>query len=85
MCCISIGPESDHWQCLSLTDQLTDSLTNSRFVNLIDVTLAFEDANSKLVEVDTVAEVDDEDPIGNSLLQIWKLRFGYKVKLLFRL
>ena len=49
------------------------------------MTLAFEDANSKLVEVDTVADVDDEDHIGNSLLQIWKLRFGYKVKLLFRL
>ena len=49
------------------------------------MTLAFEDANSKLVEVDTVADVDDEDRIGNSLLQIWKLRFGYKVKLLFRL
>ena len=48
------------------------------------MTLAFEDANSN-VEVDTVAEVDDEDPFGNSLLQIWKLRFGYKVKLLFRL
>ena len=42
------------------------------------MTLAFEDANSKLVEVDTVAEVDDEDPIGNTLLQIWKLRFGHK-------
>ena len=51
----------------------------------MDVTLSFEDANSKLVEVDTVVEVDDEDRIGNSLLQIWKLRFGYKVKLLFRL
>ena len=37
------------------------------------MTLAFEDANSKLVEVDTVVEVDDEDRIGNSLLQIWKL------------
>ena len=24
---IIIGPESDHWQCLSLTDSLTDSLT----------------------------------------------------------
>ena len=23
-----IGPESDHWQCLSLTDSLTDSLTH---------------------------------------------------------
>ena len=22
-----IGPESDHWECLSVTDSLTDSLT----------------------------------------------------------
>ena len=29
--------------------------------------------------------VDDEDCVGNSLLQIWKLRFGHKAKLLFRL
>ena len=64
---------------------VSKSLTNSRLVNLIDVTLAFEDANSKLVEVDTVADVDDEDRIGNSLLQIWKLRFGHTAKLLFRL
>ena len=49
------------------------------------MTLAFEDAYSKPVEVDTVADVDDEDPIGNSLLQIWKLRFGCKVKVLLRL
>ena len=61
---------------------LTNKLTDSHLVNLIDVTLAFEDANSKLVEVDTVADVDDEGCIG-SLLQILKLRFGYKVKLLF--
>ena len=78
---IFIGPESDHWQCLSLTDSLTDSC----LVNLIDVTLACEDANSKLVEVVTVADVDDEDRVGNSLLQIWKLRNGLKAKLLFRL
>ena len=32
-----------------------------------------EDAYSKLVEV--VADVSDEDHVGNSLLQIWKLRF----------
>ena len=44
-----------------------------------------EDANSKLVEVVTVADVDDEDRVGNSLLQIWKLKFGIKAKLLFRL
>jgi len=30
------------------------------------VTLASEDANSKLVDVVTVAEVDDEDHVGNS-------------------
>ena len=53
--------------------------------NLIDVTLACEDANSKLVEVVTVADVDDEDRVGNSLLQIWKMRFGHRAKLLFRL
>ena len=49
------------------------------------MTLSCEDANSKLVEVVTVAGVDDEDRVGNSLLQIWKLRFGHKAKLLFRL
>ena len=37
-----------------------------------------EDVNSKLVEVVTVANADDEDCVGNSLLQIWELRFGYK-------
>ena len=47
--------------------------------------LACEDGNSNLVEVVTVADVDDEDHVGNSLLQIWKLRFGQKAKLLFKL
>ena len=32
--------------------------------------------NSKLVKVITVADVDDENRVGNSLLQIWKLRIG---------
>ena len=49
------------------------------------MTLAFEDANSKIVEVVTVAHVDAEDHVGNSLLQIWELTFGPKAKLLFRL
>ena len=40
--------------------------------------LACEDAYSKLVEVVTVAEVDDKNRVGNRLLQIWKLRFGHK-------
>ena len=46
--------------------------------------LACEDAHSKLIDVVTVADVDDEDCVGNSLLQIWKLRFGHEAKLLFR-
>ena len=67
-----------------VTNSLTDfsySLTNSCLVNLIDVTLACEDANSKLVDVVTIA---DDDRVGNNLLQIWTLRFGQKAKLLFR-
>ena len=75
---IFIGPESDHWPCLSLTDSLTHWLTHSRLVNLIDVTLVCEDGNSKLVEVVTVVDVDEEDRVGNSLLLIWELRFGHK-------
>ena len=49
------------------------------------MTLACEDAYSKLVEVVTVPDDSDKDRVGNSLLQIWKLRFGHKAKLLFRL
>ena len=79
--CIFIGPESDHWLCLSLTP----SLPPSCLVNLIDLALACEDANSKLVEAITVAHVDDENCVGNSLLQIWTLTFGPKATLLFRL
>ena len=49
------------------------------------MTLACEDANSKLVEVVTVVDFDDEDRVGNRLLQIWKLRIGHKAKLLAQL
>ena len=61
------------------------SLTDSCLVNLIDVALACKDANSKLVEVVSVADVDNENRVDNSLLQIWKLRFGHEALLLFRL
>ena len=47
------------------------------------MTLVCEDASSKFVEV--VADVDDEGRVGNSFLQILKLRFGQQAKLLFRL
>ena len=46
------------------------ALTPCRLVDLIDVTLACADANSKHVDVVTVADVDDEDHVSNSLLQI---------------
>ena len=68
-----------------MTHSLTDSLPNSCLVSLIDVTLACEDGNSKLVEVVTVVEVDDEKRVDNSLVQIWKVNFGHKVKFLFGL
>ena len=45
------------------------------------MSLACKNANSKLVEVVTVADVDAEDNVGNSLLQIWELTFGSKAKL----
>ena len=42
--------------------------------------LAFEDPNSKLVEVVTVADVDDDKRFDDSFMQIWKLKFGHKAK-----
>ena len=59
----------------SLFTLVSNSLTDSCLVNLIDVTQACEDANSKLVDVVTIA---GEDRVGNNLLQILKLRFGKK-------
>ena len=44
-----------------------------------------EDTDSNFFDVVTVAYVDDEERVGNSLSQISKLRFGQKAKLLFRL
>ena len=68
-----------------VTHSLTHSLTHCCLVNLIDVTLACEDGNSKLVEVVTVVNVDEEGRVSNTLLQIWELRFGHKAKILFKL
>ena len=62
-----------------VTNSLTHSLTHSCLVNLIDVTLACEDGNSKLVEVVTVADVDAQKSADNDLVQIWKVKFGLKL------
>ena len=48
-------------------------LPNCCLVDLIDVTLACEEANIKLVDV-----VADENRIGNNLLKISEPRFGQK-------
>ena len=63
---IFIGPESDYRLPLSVTH------CSSSLVDLIDKTLACEYADSKLVEVVSVADADvnDEDRVGNRLLQI---------------
>ena len=51
------------------------------------MTLAYEDAYSKLVEVVTVADVSDEDRVGISLFQITEqyseARFGQDFNLRF--
>ena len=66
----------------SLAMLVTHSLPRSYccLLNLINVTLACEDANSILVEV-VNAEIHND----NSLAQIWKLKFGHKAKFLSRL
>ena len=63
----------------------THSLTHCRLLDLIDETLACGDANSELAEVVTVADVDAEKCVDDSLVQTWKLKFCHKVKFLFRL
>ena len=74
---IFIGPESDHWQCLSVTNSLTDWLLFSK--------LNWCDPGVWRWEVVFVADADTEDNVGNSLLQTWELMFGPKAKLWFRI
>ena len=53
----------------SLAILVTNPLIHCCLVDLNDVTPACEDANSKLVDIVSVADVDDEDHVGKSLLQ----------------
>ena len=73
------SPITDHWLPLSLTDWLADWLINCSLVDLIDVTLACEDDNSKLVEVVTIAEVQSWSRlcflVWSGLVKIFKFRF----------
>ena len=56
-----------HCLPLSLTDPLT---------NLTHVTLAFEDANLKLLDVVSAADVDVKERIVDSLDTVLMLKFG---------
>ena len=40
------------------------------------MTLAFEDANSKLLDVVSIADVDAEERVDDSLVEILKVKFG---------
>ena len=61
-----------------VTHSLPNSLTDCRLANFIDVTLACEGAVYFATFAYIDADVSDGDRvgIGNSLLQIWNLRFG---------
>ena len=63
---------------------MTTDLVHFCLVDFIDVTMAYEDANSKLVKFLSVANVDAENGVDNNLVQIKKLKFVHKTKL-FRL
>ena len=63
--------------CLPMS--VTHSLTDSRLVDLTDVTLAFEDANSKLIDVVSVADVDAKERVKYRLVEIFKVNFGYNI------
>ena len=68
------------YPCHSLTNSLTDCCLICR---LIDVTLGCEDPKLKRVEV--VSVVDVEKCVDDSLVKVWKLKFGHEAKFLFTL
>ena len=60
-----------YWtQVQSLATLVSDSLTGCCLVDLTDVILAFEDANSKLIHVFSVADGDGMEHIDISLVKI---------------
>ena len=44
------------------------------------MTLAFEDADSKLLDVVNAADVDAEECVDDNLVQISKLEFGHDIE-----
>ena len=73
---VFIEPESNHY----LPFLTTNSLAHCCLIVFNDVTLAFEDAKSKLLDVVSVADVDAEERVG---VEILKLMFGRDVEIEF--
>ena len=67
---VFIGPKSDHCIPLSVTDSLTDSCC----WDLSDGTLAIEDSISKLLHVVCVANIEAQERVDDSLVEILKLK-----------
>ena len=63
--------QSFHWLPLSL---VSDSLTPVQ--QMTDVTLAPDDADSKVLDVVSVADIDAQERVDDSLVDILKLRYG---------
>ena len=55
---------------MAMATLVTNPFTNCGLVNLIEVALASEDANSKLVEVGTVADIDAKKCVDGSWVRI---------------
>ena len=72
---VFVRPKSDRWLPLSVTHSLL-SQSDYCLVDLTDVTLAFEDAKSKLLDVVSIADVEAEERVDYGLVEILKLRFG---------
>ena len=69
----------------SLATLVSNSLTHSCLVDLIDVTLVCDYANSKLVEVVTVVDADARKLVDDSLVQLWNLKFAHKTRYLVKI
>ena len=69
-----IGPKSD--QLAALVTNSLYSLTDCCLVDFTDVALAFEDANPKLLDVVSIADVVAKKRVDNSFVKILKLKFG---------
>ena len=76
------------WRChiRSLGTQvrsLSILVTDSCCWDFTGVTLAFEDANSKLLDFVSIADIDADERVDDSLVKIWKLNFGQDFELNF--